>query len=57
VGRVFVAVAGPTTSRVRALELTGDRAAIRAQAVLAVLRLLGEMLDLYLGEEVESSTG
>jgi nicotinamide-nucleotide amidase len=57
VGRVFVAVAGPTTSRVRALELTGGREAIRAQAVLAVLRLLGEMLDLYLGEEVESSTG
>jgi nicotinamide-nucleotide amidase len=57
VGRVFVAVSGPGTSRVQALDLRGDRASIRAQSVLAVLRLLGEMLDLAVGEEVDRSTG
>jgi nicotinamide-nucleotide amidase len=57
VGRVFVAVAGPGTSRVQVLDLRGDRALIRAQSVLAVLRLLGEMLDLAVGEEVDRSTG
>ena len=57
VGRVFVAVAGPGTSRVQVLDLRGDRASIRAQSVLAVLRLLGEMLDLSVGEEVDRSTG
>jgi nicotinamide-nucleotide amidase len=57
VGRVFVAVAGPGTSRVQVLDLRGDRALIRAQSVLAVLRLLAEMLDLAVGEEVDRSTG
>jgi nicotinamide-nucleotide amidase len=57
VGRVFVAVAGPGTSRVQALDLSGDRAGIRAQTVLAVLRLLGESLDLSTGEELDRSTG
>ncbi len=57
VGRVFVAVSGPGTSRVQSLDLRGDRASIRAQSVLAVLRLLGEMLDLSVGEEVDRSTG
>jgi hypothetical protein len=42
---------------VQALDLRGDRASIRAQTVLAVLRLLGEMLDLSVGEEVDHSTG
>jgi len=57
VGRVFVAVAGLGTSRVQVLDLRGDRAQIRSQSVLAVLRLLGEMLDLPVGEEVDRSTG
>ena len=45
VGTVYVAVAGPGTSRVRALSLSGDRGQIRAQSVLAVLALLAEELD------------
>ena len=53
VGRVFVAVAGPGTTRVQVLDLGGDREAVRRQTVLAVLRLLGETLDLAVGEEVE----
>jgi nicotinamide-nucleotide amidase len=44
VGTVFVAVAGPGVSRVKALALVGDRAGIRAQSVLAVLMLLAEEL-------------
>ena len=36
-GTVFVAVAGPTETRLRALTLTGDRAAIRAATVDAAL--------------------
>ena len=44
VGTVYVAVAGPGTSRVRALSLSGDRGQIRAQSVLAVLALLAEEL-------------
>jgi nicotinamide-nucleotide amidase len=57
VGQVFVAVAGPASVdffgssagergvQVRELSLTGDRAAIRARAVAAVLRLLVEQLE------------
>jgi nicotinamide-nucleotide amidase len=44
VGTVYVAVAGPATSRVRALSLSGDRGQVRAQSVLAVLALLAEEL-------------
>lgn len=44
VGTVFVAVVGPGSSRVRALSLSGDRAAVRTQSVLAVLALLAEEL-------------
>jgi len=42
---------------VQVLDLGGDREAVRSQAVLAVLRLLGETLDLAVGEEVDSATG
>ena len=56
VGRVFVAVAGPGTARVQVLDLGGDREAVRSQAELAVLRLLGETLDLAGGEEDDSAT-
>ena len=53
VGTVFVAVAGPHTTRVQALKLVGDRAAIRRQSVAAVLELLAqELLD-----ESELGTG
>ena len=46
VGTVFVAVAGPQTTRVQALQLTGGRARIRAGSVAAVLDLLAqELLD------------
>lgn len=46
VGTVFVAVAGPHTTRVRSLLLEGDRPAIRRQSVAAVLELLAqELLD------------
>ena len=46
VGTVFVAVAGPRTTRVRSLLLDGDRPAIRRQSVAAVLELLEqELLD------------
>jgi nicotinamide-nucleotide amidase len=41
-GEVYVAVSGPTGSRVRRLDLRGDRAAIRARAVEDALRLLLE---------------
>jgi nicotinamide-nucleotide amidase len=51
VGMVYVAVVGPVTSRVKALGLTGDRADIRAQSVLAVLSLLTEELDAQAREE------
>jgi nicotinamide-nucleotide amidase len=46
VGTVFVALAGPGTSRVQALALTGTRAEIRAASVEAVLTLLAEAMDL-----------
>jgi nicotinamide-nucleotide amidase len=46
VGTVFVGVAGPGRYReVRELQLDGDRATIRAQAVSAALLLLAEGLD------------
>lgn len=44
-GTVYVAVAGPASSRVRALRLEGDRADVRARSVEAVLGLLLETLD------------
>jgi nicotinamide-nucleotide amidase len=44
VGRVYVAVSGPGVSEVRALTLAGDRPAIRAGSVAAVLVLLRETL-------------
>ena len=52
VGMVYVAVAGQGTSRVKALSLSGDRAAVRAQSVLAALALLAEELDARDGEEL-----
>lgn len=44
VGMVYIAVAGPESTTVRELSLTGDRAAIRAQTVTAVIELLAEQL-------------
>jgi nicotinamide-nucleotide amidase len=44
VGTVFVSVAGPGGGEVRALELDGDRAAIRAAAVVAALDLLAAVI-------------
>jgi PncC family amidohydrolase len=44
-GTVFVAVAGPGGGHVRELGLSGDRAAIRAEAVRAALTLLREVLE------------
>ena len=57
VGAVYVAVAGPESSRVKALVLSGDRAAIRAQSVLAALMLLAEELDARAGEEASGFNG
>ena len=51
VGLVYVAVVGPGTSRVKVLELAGDRPGIRAQSVLAVLELLAEELGAHAREE------
>jgi nicotinamide-nucleotide amidase len=51
VGMVYVAVVGPGTSRVKALDLSGDRAGIRAQSVLAVLALLAQELEAQGREE------
>ncbi|MEV6635604.1 CinA family protein [Actinoplanes sp. NPDC051470] len=45
VGLVYVAVAGPGASAVEELHLTGDRAAIRAGSVTAVLNLLVTQVD------------
>jgi nicotinamide-nucleotide amidase len=45
VGTVYFAAAGPGATRARALDLPGDRAAIRAAAVTAALDLLLEVLD------------
>jgi nicotinamide-nucleotide amidase len=44
VGSVFVAVASPDGTAVRALELSGTRAMIRAGAVAAALELLSDAL-------------
>jgi nicotinamide-nucleotide amidase len=44
VGTVFVAVVGPDFSRVRALNIPGDRGRVRAQSVLEVLALLAQEL-------------
>jgi nicotinamide-nucleotide amidase len=44
VGRVYVAVSGPGVCDVRELTLTGDRPAIRAGSVAAVLVLLEDTL-------------
>ncbi len=44
VGRVYVAVCGPGISEVRELTLAGDRSAIRAGSVAAVLVLLKDTL-------------
>ncbi|MEU6077336.1 CinA family protein [Micromonospora sp. NPDC047074] len=45
VGLVYVAVAGPSGSRVRQLDLDGGRDHIRAVTVREALRLLAERLD------------
>lgn len=45
VGTVYVAVAGPTGTTVRAESFRGDRAAIRESSVGAALALLLEVLD------------
>ena len=57
VGTVYVAVVGPGSSRVKALALSGDRAQIRAQSVLAVLALLAEELAAKNGEEPQTADG
>ena len=57
VGTVYVAVAGPGSSRVKALRLSGDRARIRADTVSAVLALLAEVLDAIAGEEAFAQDG
>ena len=51
VGTVYVAVAGPGSSRVKALRMSGDRADIRKHSMLAVLALLGEALEAQGGED------
>lgn len=51
VGTVYVAVVGPEGSRVKALNLSGDRGEVRANSVLAVLALLAEELDAPAGED------
>ena len=43
-GEVYVAAAGPGVVRVRALRLTGDRAAIRSGSVAAVLSLAADLV-------------
>jgi nicotinamide-nucleotide amidase len=48
VGTVYVGLAGPHGRAVRHLELTGDRAAIRAGAVQAALQLLVALLSGHL---------
>jgi nicotinamide-nucleotide amidase len=51
VGTVYVAVAGPGSSRVRALSLSGDRQEVRALSVHAVLSLLAEELGAQARED------
>jgi nicotinamide-nucleotide amidase len=57
VGMVYVAVVGPGSSRVKALSLSGDRADVRAQSVLAVLALLAEELGAQFREEPHRMDG
>lgn len=57
VGTVYVAVAGPGSSRVKALSLSGDRDQIREQSVHAVLVLLAEELSVQSGEESPGMSG
>lgn len=57
VGTVYVAVAGPGSSRVKALSLSGDRGQIREQSVHAVLALLFEELSVQFGEEPPGMPG
>ncbi len=57
VGLVYIAVVGSGTSRVKALDLAGDRSGIRAQSVLAVLALLAEELGAMVGEESSGGRG
>jgi PncC family amidohydrolase len=45
VGTVHLGYAGPDGGEVRSLRLDGDRAAVRAAAVVAALDLLAEVLD------------
>jgi nicotinamide-nucleotide amidase len=56
-GTVYVAVAGPGSTRVRALSLSGDRGEVRARSVLAVLAFLAEELDAQAWEEPRSDHG
>jgi nicotinamide-nucleotide amidase len=51
VGTVYVAVAGPVSSRVKSLSLSGDRGQVRARSVLAVLALLAEEIGSQVGED------
>lgn len=51
VGTVYIAVAAPSSSRVKALALGGGRGDVRAQSVLAVLSLLAEELVAQVREE------
>jgi nicotinamide-nucleotide amidase len=46
VGSVWIAVTAPTGTSTRHLELTGDRASIRSQTVVACFALLAEDLGL-----------
>jgi len=57
VGTVYVALAGPGSSRVTALALSGDRAGIRAQTVRAVLMMLAEELTAPMREEAPHVEG
>ena len=57
VGMVYVAVVGPGSSRVKALDLSGDRLGIRAQCVAAALSLLAEELDAQAREEPPGAQG
>jgi nicotinamide-nucleotide amidase len=49
VGTVYVACAGPGTTAVRHLQLTGHRAAVRNATVTGALELLGELVPLGRG--------
>jgi nicotinamide-nucleotide amidase len=55
VGTVYVAVAGPGSSRVRSLSLSGDRQEVRAHSVRAVLALLAEELGARSGEDPQTA--